>query len=283
MTDKVDLAKLKELKKQSKRFSILTCYDYSTAVLLQEAQVDSLLVGDSLAQVILGYSSTLPATMDVMIPLTAAVRRGAPKVYLIGDMPFLSYQSSIESAILNAGRFMTEAGCDAVKVEVDYRHVETVSALSAAGIPVVAHLGYRPQTSLQSDRIVESRDLEKAKQLIRDCQAMIEVGAVMILLECVTSRVARAVTELSELPVISCGSGPHCDGQVLVLHEALGLPGAVNPLFSKCYADIGRQINTAASEYSRQVKSGEYPDEAHSYQMDNEVETKFEQWLAEGR
>ena len=240
---------------------------------------DSIHVGDSLAQMVLGYKSTLNATMDIMVPLTAAVRRGAPQVYLTGDMPFLSYQVSHERAILNAGRFMTQAGCDAVKLEVDYRHLDLVRALATAGIPVVAHLGYRPQSARQQDKIVLTRQADQAGQLVKDALDMIEAGACAILLECVTTLTAQAVAQRTDLPVIGCGSGPYCDGHVLVLHDVLDLPGATQARFSKTYGHIGEQIRLAVVDYVDDIHQKRFPDEQHSYSMKPDQQQAFQQWL----
>jgi len=281
MAEQTTLATLRQNKRQGRAITMLTCYDYTTARLLQEAQIDGIIVGDSLAQVMLGHKRTLSATMDIMITLTAAVRRGAPNVYLVGDMPFLSYQTGTEKAILNAGRFLSEAGCDAVKLEVDYRYCDLVAALAKAGIPVMAHLGYRPQTAQQSDKIVHSRSETQAQQLVHDVFDMIEAGACAILLECVTDVVAKVIAEHTEMPVIGCGSGPYCDGQVLVLHDILGLAagGAKIPKFAQVFADIGEKIKDAARDYIRQVQQKHYPDEQHSYHMDQQEQQKV---LAEG-
>jgi 3-methyl-2-oxobutanoate hydroxymethyltransferase len=281
MGKKVTLATLKQLKQQKKPIAVLTCYDYSTAVLLQEAGVDCLMVGDTLAEVILGYCNTLPASMDVMIELTAAVRRGGPDVYLIGDMPFLSYQVSTEKAIVNAGRFLTEAGADAVKLEVDSRHLELVEKLCRAGIPVMAHLGHRPQSVYQDEKIVATRCAHRACQLVQDCMAMVEAGAVSLLLECVADVVAKVVAQQVCVPVISCGSGSYCDGQVLVLHDMLGLGKGETGRFIKAYGNIGNQIILAAGKYVEEVRAGEFPGDEHSYHMQPEQEQEFKKWLAE--
>ena len=268
-----------ELKQQKQPFAVLTCYDYATAVLLQKTGIESIHVGDSLAQVILGHNSTLPATMDIMIALTAAVRRGAPDVYLTGDMPFLSYQVSTARAILNAGRFMVEAGCDAVKIEVDYRHTDLVKAICTAGIPVMAHLGYRPQSAQQQDKIVQTRQVARARRLVQDAMGMVEAGACAILLECVTDITAKAVAQRTDLPVISCGSGPYCDGQVLVLHDVLDLPGSAKPKFSKTYTHIGTQIRDAVTKYADDIRQKRFPGDKHCYHMKPDQQQQFQQWL----
>jgi len=259
---------------------MLTCYDYATAALCQQAGVDCLLVGDSLAQVVLGHANTLSAGMDIMVTLAAAVRRGAPEAYLVGDMPFLSYQVSTAEAIRNAGRFLVEAGCDAVKLELDHRYDDLVAALARAGIPVMAHLGYRPQMAGQSCRVVETRAAEQACQLVKDAISIVEAGACALLLECVTTAAARAVTQRVEAPVIGCGSGPDCDGQVLVLHDVLGLSGAAQPRFSKTYARLDEAIRQAVSAYLEEVRGRRFPDGEHSYHMKPEDQERFDRSLA---
>jgi len=269
------------MKAEGRPITMLTCYDAPTAGMLAEAGIDALLVGDSLAQVILGYNSTCAATMDLMVTLTAAVRRGAPGVFLMGDMPFLSYQVNAEEAIRNAGRFLREAGCDAVKMEVDIRHLELVRTLATAGIPVAAHLGYRPQTAQQQSKIVATREADKAIQVVKDALAMVEAGATMLLLECVCDVVAQQVTRRSGIPVISCGSGPYCDGQVLVLHDALGLPGGVGSRFSKFFGNAAEAMVQAADAYIKDVRAGSFPDADHSFHMKPEQQVLFEAWLKE--
>ena len=275
MRQKTTLATLNQFKRDGRPITMLTCYDAMTAGVLQESEVDILLVGDSLAQMILGYDSTLPATMDLMVAFAAAVRRGAPGVYLAGDMPFLSYQVSRESAIANAGRFLVEAGCDVVKLEVDGRNCDLVANLAAAGIPVMAHMGYRPQWAAQNDKIVGTREVEQACQLVQDAQAMIEAGACSLLLECVTTEVARVITERADVPVISCGSGAGCDGQILVINDVMGLPGAGGARFAKQYTQLGAQMAEAARAYVEDVQQNRFPDDQHSYHMPAEQLEQF--------
>ncbi|MBN2211560.1 MAG: 3-methyl-2-oxobutanoate hydroxymethyltransferase [Sedimentisphaerales bacterium] len=267
MNPRITLKTLCEAKKNGRPISMITCYDFATAILLEQAGTQSLLVGDTLAQVILGHDTTLPVTMDTMIALTAAVRRGAPNVFLVGDMPFLSYTVSTAEAISNAGRFMAQAGCDAVKVEVDHRHLDVVAALDRAGIPVMAHLGLRPQAIRQTGLCTQGRTAENGLNLIEQAQAMVRAGAQLLLLECVTAEVAGEITRRAEVPVISCGSGPECDGQVLVLHDLLGLPQASGAKFTKAYAQIGKFIEDAAKQYVTDVHERRFPDTEHSYHI----------------
>jgi len=237
-------------------------------------------VGDSLAQMVLGYNTTLSATMDIMIALTAAVRRGAPDVYLIGDMPFLSYQVSTEAALVNAGRFLTEAGCDCVKLELDSRYLDLVEKMASAGIPVMAHLGLRPQQIHQMGRLqAQGRTAETAVRLVRDVVDMVAAGACAILLECVPALVGRKISEQVDVPVISCGSGPYCDGQVLVLHDVLSLPGASSAKFVKSFAEVGSAIRTWVGRYIEEVHQGHFPQEKHSYNMKSSEQDKFDKEL----
>jgi len=264
---KITLATLKKLKRAGEPISMLTCYDYPSAVMLQRAGVDCLLVGDSAAQMLLGQPTTLQADLDIMVALAAAVRRGAPDAFLIGDMPFLSYQASVEDAVKNAGRFLREAGCDAVKMEVDSRFQEEVAAVARAGIPVVAHLGFHVQAAAQAETVVATRAADEALRLIGDLEAVEDAGASIILLECVTAEVAEIVASRTTLPVISCGSGIGCDGQVLVLNDVLGLPGSAPVRFSKPFGSVSEAFEQAVTAYIEQVKGRQFPDDEHAYHM----------------
>ena len=248
---------------------MLTCYDYATAKLMEEAEVDSLLVGDTYAEVCLGHSTTLPATMEHMVTVAEAVRRGAPTSYLIGDMPYLSYQICPEEAIRNAGLFMAKAGCDCVKVEVDRRLVKTVEAMSAATIPVMAHLGLKPQ-SIQSigGYKVQGKQASNALRIVEDAKMMEDVGAVALLLEAVPKELAATITESTELPVIGCVSGPYCDGQVVVLHDMLGYGGGHPPRSVKQYARLHDLLVEAFQAYANDVAEGAFPLAEESARMD---------------
>ena len=257
---KITIDTLRARKRESQRISMLTCYDYSTARLMEEAQVDSLLVGDTYAEVCLGHPTTLPATMEHMVTLAEAVRRGAPSVYLVGDMPYLSYQVCPEEAIRNAGLFMAKAGCDGVKVEVDRRLVKTVEAMATATIPVMAHLGLKPQ-SIQTigGYKAQGKHAADALRLIEDAKMMEEAGAIALLLEAVPMEVARIITEATDLPVIGCVSGPFCDGQVVVLHDMLGYGGGHPPRSVKQYARLYEQLVEAFRAYATDVAEGRFP------------------------
>ena len=267
-TGKITISHLLARKRERRAIPVLTCYDYSTAGLLAEAGIDVILVGDTYGEVCLGHSSTLPVTVDHLVTVTEAVRRGAPNAFLIGDMPFLSYQVSPEEAIRNAGRFMAVAGCDCVKVEVDRRLASTVEAMSRAAIPVMAHLGLKPQSvhHLGGYRC-QGKKAEDALRIIEDAGIMEEAGAVALLLEAVTNEVARIVTEGTRLPVIGCVSGPYCDGQVLVLHDVLGYKTGHRPRAVKCYADLHDTLTDAFARYADDVLKRGFPAESDGVSM----------------
>ena len=265
---KVTIATLRSRKQAGEKIAMLTCYDWATARLLEQAGVDCLLVGDSYGQVVLGFDSTLPVTVDQMLTVTAAVRRGAPSVYLVGDMPYLSYQIAPDQAVRNAGRFMAEAGCDCVKIEADRRYLATVEAMSRAMIPVMAHLGLRPQSIHQTGGYrSQGTTADAARLLIEDARVMAEAGACALLLEAVPPEPARIVAESTELPVIGCGAGPFCDGHVLVLPDMLGLTTGQVPRFVKCYGQLAKAVSRAAADYVADVRQGRYPADEHVYRM----------------
>lgn len=277
---KITINTLRARKRESQKFSMLTCYDFSTARLMEKAGIDSLLVGDTYAEVCLGHSTTLPVTVEHMVTITAAVRRGAPSVYLVGDMPYLSFQVCPEDAIRNAGRFMAQAGCDCVKVEVDRRLVKTVEAMSAATIPVMAHLGLKPQ-SIQSvgGYRVQGKLASDAIRLVEDAKIMEEAGAVALLLEAVPLEVARIITESTELPVTGIVSGPDCDGQVLVFHDMIGYGGGHPPRSVTPYAQLHEQLAGAFAAYAKDVAEGGFPRAEKSVAMDPAELKKLHQAL----
>ncbi|MFQ5491189.1 MAG: 3-methyl-2-oxobutanoate hydroxymethyltransferase [Phycisphaerae bacterium] len=257
---KVTIVHLLARKRERQKIPVLTCYDYSTARVLEEAGIDVLLVGDTYAEVCLGYDSTVSVTVDEMLVVTRAVRRGAPGAFLIGDMPFLSYQVSDEEAVRNAGRFLAEAGCDCVKVEVDRRLAGTVEAMARASVPVMAHLGLRPQSIHQLGAYrCQGKTAEQAARIIEDARIMEEAGASALLLEAVTNEVAQTITEKTALPVIGCVSGPHCDGQVLVFHDVMGYASEHRPSAVKTYANLHETIKEAASRYADEIVQEKYP------------------------
>jgi 3-methyl-2-oxobutanoate hydroxymethyltransferase len=226
-----------------------------------------ILVGDSVAQMMLGHDSTLPVTMDFMVTLTEAVRRAAPQTYLVADMPFLSYQTCIADAVRNAGRFIQQAGAQIVKLEVKRSQLDIVRAVSDADIPVMAHLGIRPQSSVMKGALrAEGTTAEQAYELITLADEMVRAGASMLLLEGTAREVAAMVTRRVPVPVVSCGSGPDCDGQILIIHDILGL-SQQPPKFAKTFAGLAPMISKALEKYARQVSAGRFPDDAHSYHI----------------
>ncbi|MCH7595279.1 MAG: 3-methyl-2-oxobutanoate hydroxymethyltransferase [Planctomycetes bacterium] len=283
-SDKITIGTLRAAKRERRKISMLTCYDYTTAKLMQEAEIDSLLVGDTYAEVCLGHSTTLPVTLEHMVTIAEAVRRGAPSVYLVGDMPYLSYQVCAEEAIRNAGQFMSRAGCDCVKVEVDRRLVKIVEAMSSATIPVMAHLGLKPQ-SIQSvgGYRIQGKTASAAAAIIEDAHMMEKAGAIALLLEAVPSEVAAIITESTELPVIGIVSGPDCDGQVLVLHDMVGYGGGHPPRSVKQYAQLHDPLVNAFRSFAKDVSEGAFPAAENSIAMDSTELAQLRRMLSTGR
>lgn len=268
MDKRVTIADLLEAKREGRKFAAISCYDYGTARLVAQADVPMILVGDSAAQLVLGFDSTLPATMDFMVTITAAVRRGAPNVFLIADMPFLSYQVGIAEAVKNAGRFMSEAGVQMVKIEATSAYLDVIKAVSDAGIAVMAHIGIRPQSISKIGRYkAEATTAEMAVGLISLAEQMVASGATMLLVEGTAAEVAEIITSRSEVPVVGIGAGPHCDGQILVAPDVLGLTQGPSPKFSKHYDNLAGRSIKAFAAYSAEVQNAQYPDPPHSYHM----------------
>lgn len=257
-----------ELKERQEKITMLTAYDYPSALLVEQAGMDMILVGDSLGMVVLGYDSTVPVTMEEMLHHTKAVRRGAPQTFVVADMPFLSYHASISESINNAGRFLKEAGADAVKLEGGETAADTVSAIVRAGIPVMGHIGLTPQTASQLGGFkVQGRDRAAAESLLRDADALAAAGAFAIVLEAIPQQLAEYITKKISIPTIGIGAGPHCDGQVLVWHDLLGLFPRFVPKFVKKYADLSAPVIEAFQRYRDDVKQGRFPEEKHSFNM----------------
>ena len=255
--------------------TMLTCYDYPTGHFQELAEVDMILVGDSLGMTMLGYDSTLPVTMDDMIRHTQAVRRGSPNAWLIGDMPYMSYQASVESAIRNAGRFMAEAGCDAVKLEGGAEMADRVRGIAAAGIPVMGHLGLTPQSvSALGGFRVQGRGAKQAKKIVDDAKALEEAGTYAILFEMIPERLSKIITDRMESCFnISLGSGPHAHGQLLIYHDMFGLYPKFKPRMAKVYADAGEVILNGLRAYVQEVKDEEFPQPENWFSMpDDEYE-----------
>lgn len=271
MRERVTVETLKEMKAHGRKIAMLTAYDYSMAALLDGAGVDILLVGDSLGMVALGYETTLPVTMEDMLRHTKAVAAGAERAMVVGDMPFMSYQSSVEKAVENAGAFLKRAGAHAVKLEGGREVAEVVEKIVAAGIPVMGHIGLTPQSIHKlGGYSLQAKEIKAAKRLIEDAVELQEAGAFSIVLEKVPTEVASTLTEKLEIPTIGIGAGPGCDGQVLVANDVLGLFSRFTPKFAKKYADLSPIIESAIAEYVRDVREGAFPDEEHSYSIGGE-------------
>lgn len=275
LTRKMTLNDLRAARTGGPRIAMLTCYDFTTARLMQQAGVPALLVGDSAANVILGHPTTLPVSLSFMIELTAAVRRGAPLTLLLGDMPFGSYQGSVARGVRNVCKLVQRSGCDCVKLEVGERHLELIAELAGAGVAVMAHLGLRPQSvGLLGGYKFQGRTADEARQIVALASKMQRAGAAALLLEAVPDEVARAVVEATDVPVIGCGAGPHCHGHVFVTPDALGLT-QFPPRFAPRLADLAGPAMAAFADYVRQVVGGQYPADGTGYDMPPEEKTKF--------
>jgi 3-methyl-2-oxobutanoate hydroxymethyltransferase len=269
---KVTIVDLQKKKEAGEAITMLTAYDYPTGVLVDRADIDIVLVGDSLAMVVLGYENTVSVTMDEMLHHCRAVARGARNPLLIGDMPFMSYQVDVKEAIRNAGRFLKEGGMDVVKLEGGCDMAPTVKAIVDAGIPVMGHIGLTPQTiSKLGGYRVQGKDVATAMALIEDGLALEQAGAFALLMEAIPSPVAEIITERVGIPTIGIGAGPQCDGQVLVIHDLIGLFDRFVPKFVKKYADIFPTIIGALEEYRREVIDGAFPGPEHGYPMSEEA------------
>ena len=250
----------------------LTCYDFPTAYLQDQAGMDMILVGDSLGMTILGFDGTLPVTMEDMIRHTQAVRRGAPNVFLVGDMPYMSYQPSVETAIRNAGRFMAEASCDAIKLEGGVEMCDRIRGIVDAGIPAIGHLGLTPQSvSALGGFRVQGKGAEQAKRIIDSAKALEKAGAFMILLEMVPDRVCKLITERAENCIImSLGSGPHAHGQLLIYHDMFGLYPKFKPRMAKVYGNAGEVIFNGLKQYVQEVTSRAFPQRDNYFTIPDE-------------
>jgi 3-methyl-2-oxobutanoate hydroxymethyltransferase len=269
---KVTLRTLFSRMKEGVPITMLTCYDYPTAYLMEEAGIDMLLVGDSLGMTVLGYDSTLPVTMDIMIAHAQAVRRGSPSALLIGDMPYMTYQPSIEAAIRNAGRFMAEAACDAIKLEGGIAVADRVEAVAKMGIPVMGHLGLTPQSaSALGGFRVQGRSALQAKAIVDDAKALEEAGVFAILLEMVPSRVCQLITERAGVPIISLGSGPHAHGQLLIFHDMFGLYPKFTPKMARVYGDAGKIILDGIKGYVEDVTTCDFPQRENWFTMKDDA------------
>lgn len=265
-----------QMKNSGHKISMLTAYDYTTARLLDEAGVNTILVGDSLGNVILGYEDTISVTVEDMIHHSAAVARGAKNALVVTDLPFMSYQTSVYDAVVNAGRLMKEGRAGAVKLEGGKEVCPQIKAIVSAGIPVVAHLGLTPQSiNTFGGFKVQGKTEAAAKKLIEDAQAVEEAGAFLLVLECVPAKLAKLVTESINIPTIGIGAGAGCDGQVLVIYDMLGMFSDFKPKFVKHFANAGDMIREAVKTYIAEIDDGTFPAEEHCYKIDDEVIDKL--------
>jgi 3-methyl-2-oxobutanoate hydroxymethyltransferase len=263
--------------KNGEKISMLTAYDASFAGLIDAAGIDMVLVGDSLGMVLLGYNSTIPVTMEEMLHHCKAAGKGVKRAVLVGDMPFMSYQVDKSEAITNAGRFLKEAGCDAVKLEGGTEVCDTVKAIVKAGIPLMGHIGLTPQTASQLGGYkVQGRDADSARRLLQSARDLEAAGVFAIVLECIPAQLSEAITRMISIPTIGIGAGKHCDGQVLVTHDMLGMFQKFIPSFVKQFANLAPQIKEAVADYNDEVKNGNFPAEEHSFNMQLDVQSLFE-------
>lgn len=276
MTKRVTTAALMRMKQEGKRITMLTAYDYPLAKLVDRAGIDVILVGDSLGNVMLGYESTVPVTLDDMVHHSRAVSRAAKRAMVVGDLPFMTYHLSIRDALAGAGRLMQQGRVHAVKLEGGREVTTAIMALVRAGVPVMGHVGLTPQSVYRLGGFrVQGRDAAAAAKLIDDARAVQEAGAFTVVLECVPAVLAEMVTEKLDIPTIGIGAGPHCDGQVLVLHDMLGLGGGFSPKFVKRYADLTGEITRALESYRDEVVAGTFPGPEHGFEMPEEEKAKL--------
>jgi len=285
MTDrkKITLPDLFKKMNDGVPITMITCYDYAMAYLVEKAGIDMVLTGDSLGMTMLGYEGTLPVTMDDMIRHTAAVRRGSPTSWLIGDMPYMSYQPSDETAVRNAGRFMAETGCDAVKLEGGRQMASRLKAIAEAGIPVMGHLGLTPQSvSALGGFKVQGRGAEQAARIVEDARVLEEAGAFSILFEMIPDRVQQIITERAHIPIISLGSGPHAHGQLLIFHDMFGLYPRFTPKMAKVYGNAGEVLLNGLKNYHAEVIDRQFPQPENWFGMSDDEFTELKKMLAGG-
>lgn len=281
---RITVPQIMDMARRDERIAVLTAYDYPTARLVDAAGVHIILVGDSLGNVVLGYEGTLPVTMDEMIHHTAAVVRGTTNALVVGDMPFMSYQASDSEALRNAGRFLKEAGCQAVKLEGGRTVASLIHRLVDYGIPVMGHVGLTPQSVNQFGGYrVQGRTADQAEMVLTDALAVEEAGAFSVVLELVAAPVARIITEHLQIPTIGIGAGPHCSGQVLVFHDMLGMDPGFHPRHAKRYAEVGDMISGAVRAYVEDVRAGAFPSEAQSFTMSADEEARLGQLSPDSR
>lgn len=266
----------KEAKTKGEKLTMLTAYDYSMAKLIDESEINGILVGDSLGMVCLGYEDTLSVTMEDMIHHTKAVARGAKNALIVGDMPFMSYQTSIYDAVCNAGRLIKEGNANAVKLEGGAAVADQVSAIVKASIPVMGHLGLTPQSvNAFGGFKVQGKSEDAARKLIEEAQILEEAGAFAIVLECVPAKLAELITRRVSIPTIGIGAGKGCDGQILVYQDMLGMFSGFKPKFVKQFSDVGYHMREAFKQYIEEVKAGSFPAKEHEFKIDEEVLEKL--------
>ena len=277
---KVTIPDLLQMKQQYRKITMLTAYDYPMGALLDASGVDLILVGDSLGMVVLGYETTTPVTMEEMLHHAKAVRRGVTRALLVGDMPFMSFRGSLADTVTNAGRFIQEAGCDAVKVEWKTGIEDVTNAIVDAGIPVMGHVGLTPQTAqAEGGWNVRGKDAESALRIITQAVALQEVGCFAIVLECVPDVIAQEITNRLSVPTIGIGAGPHCDGQVLVTYDVLGLFERFKPKFAKRYAELSTTVRQAVATFRSEVERGMFPGPEQTFTMPPEELSKLKHTL----
>ena len=282
MAKKKTILDFLKMKEAGEKFSKLAIYDFTSAWLAEQAGLEMILVGDSMGNVVYGYDGTVPVTMDQMIFHAQAVRKGAPNIFVVGDLPFLSYQTSVEDAVRNAGRFYKEAGMDAVKLEGGTQMAPQIRAIADAGMLVMAHIGLTPQSaSALGGFRVQGNTAEAAMRVLADALALEEAGAFMVLLEGVPAETGKLVTEKLRVPTISVGAGPYCDGQAVLLSDLLGMYPVFTPKFVKKYANLGEQTIKAVGDFVADIKSGAYPGPEHCYKMKDGEAERLETMLKE--
>lgn len=273
---KTTVTTLQKMKDEGQKITMLTAYDYSTAKLEDQAGVDTILVGDSLGNVMLGFENTIPVTVDHMITYGASVVRGAKNAFVVVDMPFMSYQASVYDAVVNAGRIMKETGCDAVKLEGGVKMAPVIDAITNASIPVVAHIGLTPQSiNAFGGHKVQGKSEAAIKQLLEDAKAVQEAGACLLVIEGVPAPVGKLITETVSIPTIGIGAGPDCDGQVLVYQDLLGMFTDFTPKFVKRYSNMGEIMKEAFGTYISEVKNKQFPEEKHCYTIKEDIIEKL--------
>jgi 3-methyl-2-oxobutanoate hydroxymethyltransferase len=283
MTKRKTINDFRQMKSEGRKITFLTSYDFPTAQFAEAAGLDMLLVGDSLGMCVYGYEGTIPVVMDQMIFHAQAVRRGAPNTFIVGDMPFMSYQSSVEKAVENAGRFLKEAGCDAIKLEGGKRVARIIQAIAEAGIVVMGHIGLTPQSSGQlGGHKAQGRTADLARLVVEDALAVQEAGAHMILLEAIPPEVGEYIAGHLSIPTLSIGAGPGCDGQLLIVSDLIGQFQAFTPKFVKKYCNVAEMVTGAMKEYCEDVRKGAFPAEQHCYRMLEGEEQKFTKMMKSG-